>query len=395
MIARSFPITAYAVCSALGFGRQPTLVHLQTGHSGLAPCAELAVGQPALPFATYCGQVSAPLAPLPPQICRHDTRITRLAAQLYREIDAAVGRARRRWGDRRIGLFIGTSVAGIDQTEQAYGYWQRQGALPSGYDFADQHAYHSLVSVLRALSGVDGPALVLSTACSSSGKAFASAQRALRADLIDAAIVGGVDVLCQTTLRGFKSLSVLAEGPCRPFCAERQGISIGEGGALCLLERSGDGPFRLLGVGETSDAHHMSTPLPDGDGARDAMEQALAAAGLPAGAVDHINAHGTATRMNDLAEGKAIFQLFADRVPVVSTKAYTGHLLGAASAVEAVLAGLCLEEGWIPPNLGLAPKDPEIQVQLPSEGRRDRVDVVLSNSFAFGGNNVSLLLGTG
>ena len=148
---------------------------------------------------------------------------------------------------------------------------------------------------LRSWTGASGPAYVVSTACSSSGKVLASARRLIASGLADAVLAGGVDTLCQTTLRGFESLQALSRGPCRPFSADRDGLSIGEGGAFLLVEREGVGRVLLRGVGESSDAFHMSHPHPEGLGARLAMEAALRQAGIDGDAVDHVNAHGTGT----------------------------------------------------------------------------------------------------
>jgi len=246
---------------------------------------------------------------------------------------------------------------------------------------------------VKRATGAGGPGYAVSTACSSSGKVLGSARRLLRAGLADAVLVGGADSLCRTTLCGFHSLEVLSKTPCRPFCAGRDGTTIGEGAAFLLLEREGDGPARLLGVGESCDAHHMSHPHPEGLGAEAAMAGALAQAGLAPHEVDHVNAHGTATQLNDAAESKAIFRLFGDRVPVASTKGYTGHLLGAAAATEAVFAVAAIEQGWIPASLGCDPQDPALAVSLCRERRERRCRAVLSNSFAFGGSNVAVLFG--
>jgi 3-oxoacyl-[acyl-carrier-protein] synthase-1 len=232
-----------------------------------------------------------------------------------------------------------------------------------------------------------------STACTSSVKSIASAMRLMNAGLIDAAIVGGVDTLCQMTLHGFESLQALDRGPCRPFHKDRLGISIGEGGALALVERQGDPRVLVEAVGETSDAYHVSAPHPEGRGAFAAMQQALEQAGRRPEDVDHINAHGTGTRLNDTAEAKAIRGVFEHDVPVVSTKGYTGHTLGAAGALECAFAACAIEEGWIPPSLGASPLDPEIPLRVPTAVERGTFRRVLSNSFAFGGNNVSVLLG--
>jgi 3-oxoacyl-[acyl-carrier-protein] synthase-1 len=237
--------------------------------------------------------------------------------------------------------------------------------------------------------------IFVSTACSSSGKAFASAARLLGAGLADAALVGGVDALCEMTVRGFRSLGVLSEGPCKPFSSERDGISIGEGAAFFLLERDGDSAqheLALLGCGEGADAHHMTAPHPRGEGAERVMRDALDQAGLSAGDIDLVNAHGTATPQGDVSEALAIARVLG-QAPVVSTKGYTGHALGAAGAIEAALCLLTLERGIAPASLGAAPADPALPVNILRVPTRGEYRHVLSNSFAFGGSNVSLLFG--
>ncbi len=381
------PITSYATCSALGDTRDQTLRALLDGRSGLrAPSM-------ALPFATAVGEIPGDFTALPPELAAWDTRLARLVAHLLQGLAPDLARARQRWGDRRIGLFLGTSNAGILQTEAAHAAWVATGTVPVDFDFARQHAYDGILTVARRLTGIAGPGYVVSSACSSSAKVLAVAARLIHAGVIDAALVGGADTLCQTTLRGFHGLGVLSASVCRPFGAGRAGINIGEGGALLLIERQGQARALLLGVGESSDAHHMSAPHPQGHGARLAMQRALELAGLPGQAVDHVNAHGTGTLLNDAAEGLAIADLLGTEVPVISTKGYTGHLLGAAGALEAVLAILALEAGVIPASLGADPLDPLLTIRVPTSTLRQPCRAVLSNSFAFGGNNASVLLG--
>jgi 3-oxoacyl-[acyl-carrier-protein] synthase-1 len=211
--------------------------------------------------------------------------------------------------------------------------------------------------------------------------------------MIDAAIVGGIDTLCSMTLHGFHSLDALSKGACRPFSAERDGLNIGEGGAFLLVEREGEPMAMLEGVGESSDAYHISAPHPKGLGAKLAMERAIAAAGCTASSVDHVNAHGTGTRLNDGSESAAIEALLGREVPVVSTKSYTGHMLGAAGATEAAMAVMSIADGWIPASLRAAPVDPKIMVRVNLERLEGPVRRVVSNSFAFGGNNISVVIG--
>jgi 3-oxoacyl-[acyl-carrier-protein] synthase-1 len=310
------------------------------------------------------------------------------------EILPAVAVAVARHGADRVGLVIGTTTAGLARTEDAYHTLSQTGALPDDYDLHRQHSFGGLLEAVRSVAEVAGPSYVVSTACSASAKVLGCAQRLLDAGLADAVLVGGVDGLCQTTIRGFHSLQILSTRPCRPLSTERDGINIGEGAAYLLVERGGDGPARLLGVGESSDAYHMSAPHPEGAGALAAMSEALRRAGLGPEDIDHINAHSPGTRLNDYSESRAIATLFgARRVPVASTKGYTGHLLGAGGATEAVFAVVAVAEGWIPRSVGADPVDTELAIEIATSAREQRCRAVMSNSFAFGGNNVSVVFG--
>ncbi|MBK8096274.1 MAG: beta-ketoacyl-ACP synthase [Planctomycetes bacterium] len=381
------PITGYSILSALGGTRQQHLDALATGRTGLGPAPF------ELPFVTAVGAVRDELPELPPALQPWSTRLSRMLLHLLAGLDAPLRAARARWRPDRIGVLLGTSTAGAESTERAYREFIRVGSFPNGYDFLRQHTFGAPLHVVAELTGARGPAWMISTACTSGAKPLASAMRLIAAGMIDAAIVGGVDTLCTMTLHGFESLQALERGPCRPFHKDRLGISIGEGGALLLVERDGDGRVFLEGVGETSDAYHISAPHPEGLGAEAAMRQALLIAGRTADQIDHINAHGTGTKLNDTAEAKAIGRVFSQPLPVVSTKCYTGHTLAAAGAIEAVFAAMAIETGQIPPALGADPLDPDVKLHVPTTRTTGRFDRVLSNSFAFGGNNVSVLLG--
>lgn len=380
-------VTSWSAVNALGATTSEVVSALEAGRSGLGPCPF------ELPFTTVVGAVPGDLPPMPAALSRWESRVARIALLALDGLSAAVDRAVRRWGRERIAVLVGTSTGGILETERAMRAAGPAAALPAGYDFDRQHAFHGLLDVVRARTGAAGPAWVVSTACSSSAKVLGSARRLVEAGIVDAAVVGGADSLCDTTLRGFGALEALSARPCRPFSAGRDGTNIGEGGAFMLVERGAEGPVRLLGIGESGDAHHMSHPHPEGVGARLAMERALAQAGIAAAGVDHVNAHGTATVANDVVEAKAIREVLGTAVPVASTKGYTGHLLGAAGMTEAVFAAIALERGFIPASLGADPLDPAVELDVVREGRRARLRTVLSNSFAFGGSNASVLLG--
>jgi 3-oxoacyl-[acyl-carrier-protein] synthase-1 len=254
------------------------------------------------------------------------------------------------------------------------------------------HAFDGLNTLLVRMLGLTGPSFAVSTACTSSVKAIASAVRLIEADLCDAALVVGADALCETTVRGFHSLGVLSRQPARPFSAERDGIHIGEGAAMLLIERHGDGPAYVASVGETSDAHSMSAPHPEGVGAAAAIRAALAMARLAPEQIDYVNAHGTGTEQNDQAESRAILSALDAQVPVSSTKGLTGHTLGACGAIEAIFSALTIQHGVMPPSAGALPVDPALGVNVVRTPTRKNVKVVLSNAFAFGGSNTGLIL---
>ncbi len=381
-------MSAYSVANALGARSAEVADALAGGASGLRPC------RLDVPFETAAGHFPDVLEPVPPSLAPFDTRLVRIALAAFEGVASAVERAVRRWGGDRVAIVLGTSTGGILETEGALDAHAAAGALPAGFSLERKHAFHGLLEAVRRRAGARGPGYVVSTACSSSGKVLGSARRLLASGRADAVVTGGVDTLCQTTLRGFRSLEALSSRPCRPFSAERDGISLGEGGAFLLLEREGEGPARLLGVGETSDAHHMSHPHPEGLGARLAMAEALRQAGLPPERVDHVNAHGTGTQANDVIEAQAIAAVLGRGALVASTKGYTGHLLGAAAATEAVFAIMAIERGLVPASLGAAPLDAGVEVEVSLTPRRRACRVVLSNSFAFGGSNVAVVLGS-
>lgn len=382
-----YPITGFAMCNAVGANRREVRDALHEGRCGLGPSPI------ELPFETVVGAVRGALPSLPAELEPWETRTTQIAALLLADLGPELERLRARWRPERIAILLGTSTAGADVTENAYHHYLEAGALPPGYDLFRQHTYGAVLHVVRAVVGASGPSWVVSTACTSSAKPLASAERLISAGLIDAAVVGGIDTLCRMTLHGFRSLDALSASPCRPFSAERDGLNIGEGGAFLLVERSGEPLAVLEGVGESSDAYHISAPHPEGLGARLAMERALARAGCEPATIDHVNAHGTGTRLNDVSEAAAIAGILGREVPVVSTKSYTGHMLGAAGATEAAMAILAITEGWIPASLRAGPVDEKIEIRISEQRLEGRFRRVLSNSFAFGGNNISVVIG--
>ena len=389
-------LSHFTATSSIGRGLDQTLDALRQQRSGLAPCAFDTAD-----LATFIGEVAGVDAlQLPVHLTAFDCRNNRLAllGLMQDGFDEAVRAAIAKYGAQRIGLFLGTSTAGILQTELAY---RRRdpvsGAFPSDFIYSATHNTFSVADFTRQYFGLTGPAVVVSSACSSSAKVFSSARRMLAAGLIDAAVVGGVDSLCLTTLYGFNALGLMSEQACRPFDPQRNGISIAEAAAFALLEHPPEhlnaDAVLLLGVGESSDAYHMSSPHPDGLGARMAMHDALQMARLKPAEIDYINLHGTATQSNDAAEGKAVAAVFGSTTPCSSTKGATGHTLGAAGGVEAVICALALQQGLLPAGINTQQLDPALDIDYVLENRSQPMRQVLSNSFGFGGTNCSLIFG--
>jgi 3-oxoacyl-[acyl-carrier-protein] synthase-1 len=387
-------LSHYTATSCIGLGLAQTLEALRSRRSGLAHCDFDTVD-----LDTHIGVVPGVdevvmRADLSEYACRNNRLLQFAAAQ--DDFAAAVAAAAGKYGPDRIGLFLGTSTSGILETELAYR--QRDpatGALPASFQYRNSHSTYSAADFARRFFGLAGPAAVVSSACSSSAKVFASARRMIDAGLIDAAVVGGVDSLCLTTLYGFNSLGLTSNLPCRPFAADRNGISIGEGAALALLERVPENldanEVLLAGIGESSDAYHMSSPHPEGLGAKLAMQQALDSAGLRPEQISYINLHGTATQTNDAAEGRAVASVFGATTPCSSTKGATGHTLGAAGGIEAIICALALRHGFMPGGVNTLQRDPELAINYLLENRDGHLDAVLSNSFGFGGTNCSLV----
>ena len=394
MAIEPLAMTACTITNALGRGMAASLAALRRGESGLRPCdfEDAALN-------TWIGRVAGlEEAPLSGEFAAFDCRNNRLAAAALEQdgFREAAQAARARYGADRIGVFIGTSTSGIGATEQAY---RRRdpvtGSLPETFDYQHTHNIFSVADFARRQLGLNGVALAISTACSSSAKAFASAHRHLQAGFCDAAVVGGVDSLCLTTLYGFNALGLASTQRCRPWDAARDGLNIGEAAGFALLERAEPGAARvlLLGYGESSDAWHMTAAHPEGAGAALAMQQALARAEVLPEQVDYINLHGTATPLNDAAEDRAILRVFGPDTPCSSTKGWTGHTLGAAAITEAVLVHLCLEHGFIPGTLNTRQRDPTLGAGIVLDNQDRPLRTALSNSFGFGGTNCSLLFG--
>jgi 3-oxoacyl-[acyl-carrier-protein] synthase-1 len=387
-------INHFSIVTSLGAGSAATFEALRQRRSGLAACDfETAV------LDTYIGQVQGlDEYRVRSDLGVYDCRNHRLA-EMGLEQDgyaAAVAAAREKYGAARIGVFMGTSTSGILQTELAYRRRDPQtGALPADFRYAETQNNFALADFVQRYLGLQGPAWVVSSACSSSAKVFGHAARMIAAGICDAAVIGGVDSLCLTTLYGFHSLGLLSRAPCRPYDVARDGISIGEGAGFALLERAAEKTANctslLIGIGESCDGYHMSAPHPDGTGARLAMQTALDSAGLKPADIDYLNLHGTATPSNDASEDKAVYDVFGSAMPSSSTKGSTGHLLGTAGIIEAIISMLAIEHDLLPGSVHTQNVDPALHANYLIENRDARVQRVLSNSFGFGGSNCSLV----
>jgi len=395
MTDTALKITAYSLASPLGLGIKDTLNALQSSQSGLRR-----FDYTDAKLDTWIGRVNniEDLC-LRDDLKHFDCRNNRLA-QMGLTADNFVNQVeqlKQRYGSERIGVFMGTSTSGIRQTELAYKDQDpTTHKLPESFLYQYTHNVFSVADFTRQFLGLQGPAISISTACSSSAKVFASASRYIRAGLCDAAVVGGVDSLCLTTLFGFKSLDVVSNDLCRPWDSNRKGINIGEAAGYALLEKyeQSDANIAVFGYGESSDAYHMSTPHPQGLGASLAMNRALACANMDAEQIDYVNLHGTATLANDSAEDQAVTNVLGKNTLCSSTKGWTGHTLGAAGITEAIIACLSIENNFVPASLNTQQLDPALCANIPLQNQEMKVDFVMSNSFGFGGNNCSLIIGS-
>jgi 3-oxoacyl-[acyl-carrier-protein] synthase-1 len=391
-------ITGMGIASPIGIGKDEVSRALFSGTRGLTPRDDLIPGH-----TLYVGQVTASLPPVPLGLELMESRNGRLMLAAVAEIAEAVEKTAHQLGRDRIAVVMGTSTSGIAEGEAAYGAVRRDGVWPVHFHYRQQETGNLGEFVARAL-GLSGPAYTVATACSSSGKAFACARRLMRAGRAEAAVVGGADTLCRMTVGGFAALEAMSGGLCRPFSRNRDGINIGEAAAVFLLTHE-PAAVQLLGVGENSDAYHISAPDPEARGALMVMRAALDDAGLAPAEIAYVNLHGTGTALNDSMEGKAVHALFGADTPCSSTKAMTGHALGAAAACEAAFLWLTLNPKYnpdrrLPPHLWDGEVDPSIPtLALADVGTRlpnctGRV-AMLSNSFGFGGSNVALVLARG
>ena len=388
-------LNALGVICALGRGQDEVARNLFAGEcsgmqreSGWVPGRSLTVGA-----------VHGALAPIPSGLNPQSSRNNQLLLEAALQIEDDIRQAIRTYGPDRVAIVLGTSTSGIDEASRGIAHYLQTQHFPGDYDYQQQEL-SAPATFLAEWLNVSGPAYVISTACTSSARALMSAQRLLDMNLCDAVLCGGVDTLCKLTLNGFSALEAVSDERCNPFSVNRHGINIGEAAVLFVMSRqpAADHAIALLGAGASSDAHHISAPEPGGRGAVQAMQQALKRAGLQADQIGYLNLHGTATQHNDAMESHAVAQVFPEGVPCSSTKPMTGHTLGAAGALEAAFCWLSLNhDGALAPHVWDGHGDPALpalnwvtpgQTLAPTSQR-----CLMSNSFAFGGNNVSLIIG--
>jgi 3-oxoacyl-[acyl-carrier-protein] synthase-1 len=391
------PITACSVFSACGLGTRSLYEALLDGQHRLQPPRLFDVDFPA-----WCGEISNDSLPeLTPSLQTFSTRNARIAlAAINHPADglrSALEQAIERYGARRVGIVLGTSTSGINETENAYASLEEHGRVPDSFSLPNKHSWVATARFLQAELGLEGPCYVISTACSSSSKSLASAQRLIATGVCDAVLSGGVDSLCRLTMYGFKSLDIMSEQPCTPLDKDRSGISLGEGAGLLLVEKphaTFSDCVHLLGCGESSDAHHMTAPHPEGKGAVIAMREALTQAGINANDIDYVNLHATGTVLNDSAEMLAMDQVFNSELHCSGTKGMTGHTLGAAGGIETIITWLSLKQGFRPGTCNLKQVDAAFHCNLNRDSETGvPVAFTMNNNFGFGGNNTSVVLG--
>lgn len=379
------------VVSALGSGVEETRRRLLAGdRSGMV------LEEGWLPSGSArVGKVTSSLPDWPARLAEFDCRNNRLFAAALEQIRPACDAAFDRHGPARVGVVLGTSTSGIASGETAVEYRLRHGVFPPHFRYAQQEIGTLALAAARLL-GAHGPAYTISTACTSGAKALAAARNLLVMGVCDAVIAGGVDTLCRLTVSGFSALESITEDYSNPMSRHRSGINIGEAAALFLLSRS-PSAVSLRGVGESSDAHHISAPDPSGRGAEAAIRAALADAGIEPTQVGYVNLHATGTQKNDEMESQVMARIFGDGVPMSGTKPLTGHALGAAGGLESAFCWMALTgDGRLPPHIWDGEADPALPaLQLVELGQAQSPAPrwVMNNNFAFGGNNVSLVFG--
>ncbi|MBD8238799.1 beta-ketoacyl-[acyl-carrier-protein] synthase family protein [Pseudomonas fluorescens] len=381
-------LNALGVICALGRGQAQVSRNLFAGDCSGMRAENGWVPERVLPV----GSVRGELATIPVELGQQSSRNNQLLLEAALQIEDEIRQAIHTYGASRVGIVLGTSTSGIDEASRGIALYLRDKHFPCDYDYQQQEL-SAPANFLADWLQLSGPAYVISTACTSSARALMSAQRLLDLGMCDAVICGGVDSLCKLTLNGFSALEAVSNERCNPFSANRNGINIGEAAVLFVMSKA-PAPIALLGSGASCDAHHISAPEPTGKGALQAMRKALASAKLAPEQIGYLNLHGTATQHNDAMESLAVASLFPDGVACSSTKPMSGHTLGAAGALEAAFCWLSLTHGRVPPHVWDGQADPTLPaLQWARSGDSLEKPCLMSNSFAFGGNNVSLIIG--
>ncbi|KAA8553139.1 MULTISPECIES: beta-ketoacyl-[acyl-carrier-protein] synthase family protein [Pseudomonas fluorescens group] len=381
-------LNALGVICALGRGQAAVSRSLFAGDCSGMRAESGWVPERTLPV----GSVHGELVTIPVELGQQSSRNNQLLLEAALQIEGEIRQAIHRYGASRVGVVLGTSTSGIDEASRGIAQYLRDQHFPSDYDYQQQEL-SAPANFLADWLQLSGPAYVISTACTSSARALMSAQRLLDLGVCDAVLCGGVDSLCKLTLNGFDALEAVSNERCNPFSLNRNGINIGEAAVLFLMTKT-PAAIALLGSGASCDAHHISAPEPAGKGALQAMRKALASAKVQPGQIGYLNLHGTATQHNDAMESLAVASLFPDGVACSSTKPMSGHTLGAAGALEAAFCWLSLAHGRVPPHVWDGQADPTLPaLQWAQAGDTLEKPRLMSNSFAFGGNNVSLIIG--
>ena len=384
-------INNLGIVNALGASRSEVAANLLHNSNKMVPFNEI-IGDKS----TWIGKVTSPLIDIPSELSNYHCRNNQLLATAYHQISNKVESLKSKYGKHRIGIVLGTSTSGIASGEEAFKQYMKDGHYPDSFHYLQQEIGSSS-EFLAQYANIAGYCYTISTACSSSGKAIAVADRLIKADLCDAVVVGGSDSLCQLTLNGFNSLELLSSSICNPFSVNRSGINIGEGAALFILSKE-PAQIKLLGTGESSDGYHITAPDPTGTGAKLAIHKALESAKIVAQEIGYINLHGTGTEQNDKMESRAVNAIFGDSTLCSSTKPLIGHTLGASGALELGFCWLLLSDQFntskqLPAQVWDQCEDPELaKINLVSELTQWKRPIFISNSFAFGGSNVSLII---
>ena len=389
-------LPALGIVSALGQGKNDVRRNLFAGdRPGVISRNDMLVdGTP-----VFVGEVPGALPEIPEELSVYASRNVAMTIAAADEIRADIEDAIARYGRDRVAVVIGTSTSGISEGERAIEYARAEGKLPTGFDMRKQELGSAGEALARYLN-VEGPALSVSTACSSGAHALAMGRRLIQSGIVDAVVAGGADSLCRLTVNGFHALSAYATGICNPFSRNRDGTMIGEGAALFLME-SRESEVALYGTGASTDAHSMTAPEPSGTGLEHAIRQALGDAGLTTAQVDYVHLHGTGTLHNDPVESDVVSRLFGIDIPSSSSKGQLGHTLGAAGAMGAAHCWLSAHSSnpdrYLPPHIWDGAAEPgmlsEALVPVGMKLGAHAKGMFLSNAIAFGGNNVALVLG--